>query len=143
MYILYTSELEILKSEKVTALSYPAYSPDLAPCDFFLCFKVKKFLSGRRYKPEYALSQSAVCASNVYLNQRTVTPSEIEIIYLNQPAVSLEKISFPSKKFRLTEVLNHVVILKFSLKVPDDFYFRLVYIRMCLRYNTLAFDTRR
>lgn len=57
MYILYTSELEILKSEKVTALSYPAYSPDVAPCDFFLCFKVKKFLSGRRYKPEYPLSQ--------------------------------------------------------------------------------------
>ena len=48
----HTSEIikQFLKSEKVTALPYPSYSPDLAPPpplprDFFLFQKLKKFLS--------------------------------------------------------------------------------------------------
>ncbi|XP_062593106.1 histone-lysine N-methyltransferase SETMAR-like [Saccostrea cucullata] len=53
----HTSELvkQFLKSEKVTVLPHPPYSPDLAPCDFFLFPKLKKFLSGRRYKSRQAL----------------------------------------------------------------------------------------
>lgn len=40
----HTSELvkQFLKSEKVTILPQPPYSPDLAPCDFFLFSKLKK-----------------------------------------------------------------------------------------------------
>ena len=38
-----------LKKEKVTVLPHPTYSPDLAPCDFFLFQKLKAFLAGRKY----------------------------------------------------------------------------------------------
>ena len=38
-----------LKKEKVTVLPHPQYSPDLAPCDFFLFPKLKAFLAGRKY----------------------------------------------------------------------------------------------
>lgn len=56
----HTSQLvkQFLKSEKVTVLPHPPYSPDLAPCDFFLFPKLKKFLSGRRYKSRQALGSA-------------------------------------------------------------------------------------
>ena len=37
-----------LKKEKVTVLPHSPYSPDLAPCDFFLFPKLKAFLAGRK-----------------------------------------------------------------------------------------------
>jgi hypothetical protein len=30
-------------------IPYPPYSPDLAPCDFFLCQQIKLKLKGRRF----------------------------------------------------------------------------------------------
>ena len=39
-----------LKKEKVTVLPHPPYSPDLAPCDFFLFLKLKAFRAGRKYQ---------------------------------------------------------------------------------------------
>ena len=38
-----------LASEKVNVLNHPPYSPDLSPCDFFLCPRLKKLLSGDKY----------------------------------------------------------------------------------------------
>ena len=40
---------EYLKQEKVVKLPHPPYSPDLAPCDFFLFPRLKKHLPGRKY----------------------------------------------------------------------------------------------
>jgi transposase len=50
--------LTFLKKEKVTILPYPPYSPDLAPCDFFLFLKLKSFLAGRKYKSRQALESA-------------------------------------------------------------------------------------
>lgn len=41
---------DFLESEKVTVLPHPPYSPDLAPCDYFLFPKLKNHLSGMRYR---------------------------------------------------------------------------------------------
>lgn len=49
---------DFLKSEKVNVLPHPPYSPDLAPCDFFLFPKLKKHLSGRRYRSRSALGSA-------------------------------------------------------------------------------------
>ena len=40
---------DYLKQEKVVELPHPPYSPDLAPCDFFLFPRLKKYLSGRKF----------------------------------------------------------------------------------------------
>ena len=46
---------EFLASEGVQVMSHPPYSPDLAPCDFFLFPHVKKQLRGTRYdSPQHA-----------------------------------------------------------------------------------------
>ena len=37
-----------LQKDKLTVLTHPPYSLDLAPCDFFLFLKLKTFLTGRR-----------------------------------------------------------------------------------------------
>ena len=37
-------------SEKVKVLNCPPYSPDLSPCDFFLFPRLKKMLSGNKYR---------------------------------------------------------------------------------------------
>ena len=41
---------EYLKQEKVVELPHSPYSPDLAPCDFFLFLRLKKHLAGRKYQ---------------------------------------------------------------------------------------------
>ena len=40
---------EFLQQEKVTVLPHPPYSPDLAPCDYFLFPRLKKMLAGRKF----------------------------------------------------------------------------------------------
>ena len=47
-----------LKKEKVTVLPHPPYSPDLAPCDFFLFLKLKAFLAGLKYQSRQALGSA-------------------------------------------------------------------------------------
>ena len=47
-----------LKKEKVTVLPHPPYSPDLAPCDFFLFPKLKAVLAGRKYQSRQALGSA-------------------------------------------------------------------------------------
>lgn len=49
---------EFLSKEKVTVLPYPPYSPDMAPCDFFLFPRLKKHISGRRYTSRKALGSA-------------------------------------------------------------------------------------
>lgn len=49
---------EFLKHEKVVELPHPPYSPDLAPCDFFLFPMLKKHLAGRKYGSRHALGSA-------------------------------------------------------------------------------------
>jgi [histone H3]-lysine36 N-dimethyltransferase SETMAR len=49
---------EYLKEERVKLLSHPPYSPDLAPCDFYLFPKIKKELGGRRFNNIENLSRA-------------------------------------------------------------------------------------
>ena len=50
--------MAFLKKEKVTVLPHPRYSPDHAPCDFFLFPKLKAFLAGRKYQSRQALGSA-------------------------------------------------------------------------------------
>jgi len=38
-----------LATKQITVLEHPAYSPDLAPSDFFLFLKIKEILKGRHF----------------------------------------------------------------------------------------------
>jgi len=40
---------EILATKQITVWEHPAYSPDLAPSDFFLFPKMKEILKGRHF----------------------------------------------------------------------------------------------
>jgi len=40
---------EFLAIKQITVLEHPAYSPDLAPSDFFLFPRIKEILKGRRF----------------------------------------------------------------------------------------------
>ena len=40
---------EFLATKQITVSEYPAYSPDLAPSDFFLFPKIKEILKGRLF----------------------------------------------------------------------------------------------
>jgi len=43
------SKEEFLATEQITVLEHPAYSPDLAPSDFFLFPKIKEIMKGRHF----------------------------------------------------------------------------------------------
>jgi histone-lysine N-methyltransferase SETMAR len=49
---------EYLKAERVKLLPHPPYSPDLAPCDFYLFPKIKKELGGRSFNSIENLSRA-------------------------------------------------------------------------------------
>jgi transposase len=49
---------EYLKEERVRLLPHPPYSPDLAPCDFYLFPKIKKELGGRSFSNVENLSRA-------------------------------------------------------------------------------------
>ena len=40
---------QYLKDNKITSLPHPAYSPDFAPCDFWLFPRLKEISAGRKY----------------------------------------------------------------------------------------------
>jgi hypothetical protein len=41
---------QFFTSLKTTVIPHPPYSPDLTPCDFFLCLKIKLKLKGRHFE---------------------------------------------------------------------------------------------
>jgi len=43
------SKEEFLATKQITVLEHPAYSPDLAPSDFFPFPKIKEILKGRHF----------------------------------------------------------------------------------------------
>ena len=43
------SKEEFLATKQITVLEHPAYSPDLAPSDFFLFPKIKEILKGGHF----------------------------------------------------------------------------------------------
>ena len=49
---------DFLESEKVTVLPHPLYSPDLAPCNYFLFPRLKSILSGRRHRSRKSLGSA-------------------------------------------------------------------------------------
>ena len=49
---------EYLRRHKVVELPHPAYSPDLAPCNLFLCPKLKKLFQARRFQSRSALGSA-------------------------------------------------------------------------------------
>lgn len=60
--------IDFLAESGVQLLPHPPYSPDLAPCDFFLFPYLKKQLRGQRFEDENA----AVCAMNAVLESMPV-----------------------------------------------------------------------
>jgi len=40
---------EFLATKQITVVEHPAYSPDLAPSDFFLFPKIKEILKGKQF----------------------------------------------------------------------------------------------
>ena len=43
------SKEEFLTTKQITVLEHPAYSPNLAPSDFFLFPKIKEILKGKHF----------------------------------------------------------------------------------------------
>ena len=43
------SKEEFFATKQITVLGHPAYSPDLAPSDFFLFPKIKEILKGKHF----------------------------------------------------------------------------------------------
>lgn len=55
---------EYLKEQRITALPHPPYSPDLAPCDFFLFPRIKKELGGKRFESVEELKRAVKAIAN-------------------------------------------------------------------------------
>jgi len=67
---------EFLAKHKIPSLPQPPYSPDLAPCDFFLFPQLKKTMKGRRF--DYIEDIQA----NVMRQLRAITKSDYQRCFL-------------------------------------------------------------
>ena len=56
--------VKFLTKHKITVLEHPPYSPDLAPCDFFLFPKIKSALKRTRFESEDAVKAEATKLTN-------------------------------------------------------------------------------
>jgi len=56
---------EFLATKQITVLEHPAYSPDLAPSNFFLFPKIKEILKGRHFDDIDDISNSTMGALKV------------------------------------------------------------------------------
>jgi len=64
------SKEEFLATKQVTVLEHPAYSPDLAPSDFFLFLKIQEILKGRHfYDTDDIRSNTAAAVKVIPQNQ--------------------------------------------------------------------------
>ena len=50
---------ELLASRKIKTIDHPPYSPDLAPCDFWLFSGHKRSLRGNRYSTKDEVEEAA------------------------------------------------------------------------------------
>ena len=53
---------EFLATKQITVLGHPAYSPDLAPIEFFLFPKIKEILKGRHFDDNDAIRSNTTAA---------------------------------------------------------------------------------
>jgi len=61
---------EFLVTKQITVLEHPAYSPDLAPSDFFLFPKIKEILKGRSFDDiDYFRSNTTAALKAILQNQ--------------------------------------------------------------------------
>jgi histone-lysine N-methyltransferase SETMAR len=49
---------DFLREQKITILPQPPYSPDIAPCDFWLFGELKKYLRGKKFQTEEDLDSA-------------------------------------------------------------------------------------
>ena len=56
------SKEEFLATKQITVLEHPAYSPDLAPSDFFLFPKIKEILKERHFVDTDDIRSNATAA---------------------------------------------------------------------------------
>ena len=56
------SKEEFLATKQITVLEHPAYSPDLAPSDFFLFPKIKEILKRRHFDDIYDIRSNTKAA---------------------------------------------------------------------------------
>ena len=61
---------EFLATKQITVLEHPAYSPDLAPSNFFLFSKIKEILKGRHFDDiDYIRSITTAALKDIPHNQ--------------------------------------------------------------------------
>jgi len=53
---------EFLATKQITVLEHPAYSPDLAPIDFFLFPKIKEILKRRHFNDIHDIRNNTTAA---------------------------------------------------------------------------------
>ena len=44
-----TQTMKYLETQRIKVMGYPAYSPDLSLCDFYLFQKIKEQLRGKKF----------------------------------------------------------------------------------------------
>ena len=64
---------QFLSNPSIALLRQPLYSPDIAPCDFWLFLKLKKPLNGQRFSDKMTVWRSGNIAGTVLFNQVGIT----------------------------------------------------------------------
>ena len=67
--------VQFLEQQGISFLPNPPYSPDLAPCDFWLFPKIKGAIAGKQFHRIQDLARQSIQSYEVYRHLRNVTAS--------------------------------------------------------------------
>ena len=93
---------QLLSKHSIALLRQPPYSPDIAPCDFWLLPKLKKPLKERRFDDKTTVENDAMSYSrpSLKVSSRTVSKSGNipGIVLFNQVGITLKDATLPMMK---------------------------------------------
>ena len=121
-----------LKKEKVTVLPHPPYSPDLAPCEFFLFPKLKAFLAERKYQSRQALG-SAIHQYLITVPKSAYRDAFKKWIHRLKLCISRHGEYFKGMKWVL---LGSLEIWSLQIEISNSF--RTSLVNVCIHYKHFA-----
>src|SRR6266511_3152836 len=95
----------LLEKRKVNILPHPPYSPDLAPCDFFLFSKIKKELKNKKYNKVENLAWAVQAIISSILKEEYHRSFEDWQRIRMLAEIVFEKINF-GKQFRIHNIFH-------------------------------------
>ncbi|KAI6656044.1 General transcription factor II-I repeat domain-containing protein 2-like [Oopsacas minuta] len=128
---------EKLEAMKIVELDYSPYSPDLAPCDFWLFPMLMKYLSGRKFENRAQMGSRYKVAEIIAKKPKPFSDGE----FIKECLRSVAEIIYPDKTDQISKIsLSHQTIARRIVDLSCSIENTLILRASNFRFYSLALD---